>query len=321
MIKPMLCAMGDEKDVQKFAKKGWYFEPKLDGTRAILYKDGNNFWMINRRNRRIEERYPEFKDFLNGIKAKKCILDGEVVVFNKEGLPDFGLLQSREQAGNKIAIIAKSIQIPATFSAFDILEIDEKPLLDKPLSERKKILEKKVKEGNHILLCIYTFHGDKLWDIIKERKMEGVIVKDPNSKYSPGKRGPAWVKIKYLKTIDAIIVGYTHEKRSLSAIAIGLIEDGNIRYLGKVGTGFSDFEIREIQEKLIHIEKVPVYNPPTNEKIYWVKPELVAEVRFLLVTKDMQLRAPAFLRLRDDKDSSDCTIDQIMKIAKGSRDV
>lgn len=303
-MKPMLCRLGSEEDLKK---KGFYFEPKLDGTRAVcVFKKGKG-QLINRRDRDITFRYPEF-DF-SGINADSCILDGEIVVYDEEGNPSFNLLQKRDQLQNRSQVEIRSELYPANYVVFDILKWNGKSLIGKGLKERKKILEEVVSDNGRVQKMFFTEDGKKLWRVVVKRKLEGVIAKKINSRYYPGKRVPVWFKIKYLKILDAVIVGYTQKQRVISALAVAVYDKGKLRYIGRVGTGFTEKFLGELHKKLKRIErKRASVDYRGKENVHWVKPEIVCEVRFLELSKDGIMRAPAFLRLREDKSSRECVI-------------
>ncbi len=301
--KPMLAKLGTSEDllIPKFM-----YEEKLDGTRAILYKDDSKIKFINRRNNEITRRYPEF-NFNKNIKANSCVIDGEIVIFNKKGISEFNLLQHRDLLENKEKIKTRSKSMPAAFVAFDILELNNKSLTSTPQQERFKILKKSTKESKNFKIVKSSKNGKELFNKITKRGGEGVIAKNPEEKYSEGKRRKAWIKIKKQDTIDGIIVGYTQEKRELSTLLLAAHHNKKLTYIGKVGTGFSEKEQLEILKKLEKIKtKKPVIKKLPNAK--YVKPKLIAEAKYLEITKDNKMRAPVFVRLRTDKKLKDCII-------------
>ena len=309
LYKPMLARTAGTEALET---KGFLFEPKLDGTRAICYKsDGGRLRFVNRRNADMTSRYSEFS-FAKDIKAKTAVLDGEVVVYDANGNPSFTLLQRREQTSDKTLVGIRSVEHPATYVVFDILEKDGKDLTGLALSQRKKILDETVPGGKSLQKMFYTRDGPGLWKEILKRKLEGVVAKDPESKYYPGVRAPVWLKIKYLKTIDCIIVGYTSEKRAISALALAAYVEGKLRYIGRsVGKGFTEDFLEELHHRLEKIETKEASVKYLGEKdIHWVRPELVCEVSFLMLTKDRIMRAPVFLRMREDKRPEDCILEE-----------
>ena len=313
--KPMLCQKADKSLLKS---KDYYFEIKLDGTRAIIYIDKRNksLKIVNRRGFRIEKRYPEFKDIFDYINCRSCVLDSEIIVYNENGLPDFRLLQQRDLLENKLLINLRSKEMPATAVVFDILEKDGKSLINLEIEERKKILEDVVRENKIIQKMIYVDNGFELWKTVEELKLEGLIAKQKHSKYLPGKRSKFWLKIKNLKSLDAVIVGYTERQNDPSlfgALALALYKNKKeLFYIGRVGTGWSLEFVEYLSKKLkeLKVKKPPVVNPP-KRKINWVKPKLVCEVEYLEVTPEKELRAPSFKRLRTDKKAKDCKLTQL----------
>jgi DNA ligase D-like protein (predicted ligase) len=307
LYEPMLAGMGSKNDLEK---DSYIYEPKLDGTRALCHVN-STMRFLNRRGRDITDRYPEFS-FRDQIKARSCVLDGEIVVYDNRGNPSFRLLQKREQSKTSIAKFL-SIQHPATYVIFDILELDGKELINTRLDERKKIMHSVLREGHHLQSIAFTRDGRKLWSVVEQRKLEGVMAKRSNSYYEPGKRSDAWLKIKALKTVDCVLLGYTSEIRTISALALGLFFGNELRYVGRVGTGFTEKYLEELRPVLdgMLAETPPVTSYPIEPVITWVRPELIAEVEILELTRDKHLRAPSFRRLRDDKDIRDCVVEQL----------
>jgi len=163
-------------------------------------------------------------------------------------------------------------------------------------------------------IIILTDWDRRGWRLCKEieRNLEGVIAKKLGSKYYPGERRKEWLKIKNTKTIDVVIVGYTQEIREISALAMALWKDGKLYYIGKVGTGFDEEIMNYMLKNFEKVDSPPVVNPEdAPENVIWVKPKFVAEVEYLEMTKDNELRAPAFKRLREDKSIEECTFEQV----------
>ena len=198
-MKPMLCMKGDPKIL---SSDQYIFQPKLDGTRA-LYIDGK---LMNRRGRNIRYRYPEFATLEI---EKDSIFDGEVVVYNDKGLPDFSLLQSREQTTNEFKIEILSKQYPATYVVFDCLRYKGKDITEEPVEVRLEILTRSIHEDRNLQKIVNTEDGMWLWEKMKKLGTEGVMAKKKGSSYHSGKRVDACLKIKNLKTLDCLILGYT----------------------------------------------------------------------------------------------------------------
>ncbi len=304
--KPMLAVIGN-KDLLK--SKDYWFQIKLDGTRGILVKEGNTLKMYNRRDNEFIYRYPEFKVFKKLIKGS-CVLDGEVIVYNEKGMPNFHLLQSREQTSNKFKIELMSKEYPATYVVFDVLRASGKDVTQKPIEERMKILEKIVTEGKNLQIISTTDNGKKLWSFVKKHRLEGVMAKKKKSKYYEGERKPVWMKIKYLKRVHCVITGFTEghgwRKNYFGALMLGLYKDKKLVNVGRVGTGWSKDYLEQLTPKLKELEK-----EREGEKHY-IKPKLTCVVEYLEVTSKGELRAPSYKGL-SDWPAKDCTIDQILE--------
>lgn len=315
MIKPMLC-----KSSKPFNSKDWIFELKLDGTRTIAYVKNKKLKLINRRNKNFTSRYPELFSLPNHVNSN-CILDGEIVVFNKKGLPDFYQLAKREQTTSKTKIEILSKTMPATFVIFDILKIDNRSIMNLPLMERKKILRKNFEDYEYAFIIDYIEEfGKKFFKEAVRKGFEGIVAKKKNSIYELGVRSPNWLKIKAKETIDAIVLGYTEgkgrRKNTFGALVLGAYHDNKLIHIGRVGTGWSDEELKNIKSILEKIcNECPIKETMENWKEYtlrykvrWVKPKLVVEIETMGITSNMELRAPSFKRLRFDKPVKECII-------------
>lgn len=295
----MLCMLGDTHDL---THKGYIYEPKLDGIRAICYMGPKGIKLITRNGIDITHQFPEFK-FAKNIKAISCVIDGEIVTYDKKGHSDFNLLQNRAISG-----------IPATFVVFDILEKNGKSLIDLPLSERKKILESTLKDGNGLEVVFHTTEGKKLWKAAKKFHLEGVIAKKLDEPYYPDTRVNHWIKIKFTKELECVIIGFTQDKRNVSSLALGLYKRGKLYYVGKVGTGFDEGDIADLYKKFqtaLAKECLAVNCETAPNGIIWVKPKFVANIKYFQMTRDKRLRGPVYLHLRTDKKPSECTFSQI----------
>src|SRR3989344_582683 len=293
MIKPMLAELGS---VETLKKREYLFEPKLDGIRAIL-KINTKFELFNRHGKEITSNYTDLN--LKNIFKKPCIVDGELIIYDEKGNPDFSEMQKRH-LGKK--------NVTPTYVIFDILELNNKSLISLPLEKRKQLLEGNIKPNNQVQLMIYTKQGTKLWNLIKKRNIEGIIAKKLGSQYIQN-RSSLWLKIKTTKTLDCIIVGYSKRKRSF---LLGLY-DKQLIFIGKVGSGLTDQEFNDIIKELKPVPKTIKDLPNYTQQ---VQPKLVCEIENLNVTKDQKLRAPVFLHLRSDKKPKECTINQLKNETK-----
>ncbi len=284
-MKPMLAKIGDQSIL---GKPGYIYEPKLDGIRALLHINKTP-WFQSRNGKDLTERFSYIT--IPPLRATSAVIDGEIVAYDDKGNPDFNCLQNGA---------------PAVFVAFDILEKNKVSFRERPLMERKKILQETLKENPTVQRIVFTEHGKDLWSAIKKRGLEGVMAKEKDSTYQEGRRSGSWLKIKLKQTIDAIVVGYTTTRRKISSLALGLYKDGDILFIGKVGTGFDEVFIEQFWPKLLKI-KTQRSIPGLPKEAQAVRPRFVAEVEYLEFTPEKRLRAPVFKRLRDDKEASECT--------------
>jgi len=290
----MLAATGT-KAILKSTE--YIFEPKLDGYRALCEKKAGTLRFTSRNNRDITREFPELA-FSDLIKAD-CVLDGEIVIYDEEGNPSFSLLQRRKHHGR-----------PPTYVAFDILELEGRNLKTLPLSARKRTLAGVVEEGRNLQTMPGTADGERLWDVITARHLEGVMAKKKESPYVTG-RSHAWLKIKDEKTVDCVIVGYVAKTRTIASLALGLYDAGSLAYVGQVGTGLSESLLGDLATELIRAGS----DVALPKNVQHVVPDKVCEVRYLQYTKDHRLRGPVFVRMRDDKPADECTIDQVQSVA------
>jgi bifunctional non-homologous end joining protein LigD len=308
--KPMLAKVAEKS----FTDKNWIFEVKWDGFRAIAYID-SSVSLRSRNNKELIGFFPELKE-LDQL-THDVVLDGEIIIL-KKGKVDFQALLERRRANSKFEMNLRTEQSPAVYVVFDILEKDGKSLMDIPLMQRKEILKTALKEGEHVLLEDYVEEkGEAYYQATLQKGLEGIIAKKKGSLYEPGLRSGNWMKIKKLRSCDCVIFGYTRgegaREKAFGALLLGLYDEQQQPvYIGKVGTGFS----QETLEKLMRaFEKIPADNAPfnleTSENVNWLKPKLVCEVVYQVLTKDGRLRMPRFQGLRSDKSPIECTLDQL----------
>lgn len=307
--KPMLAKPASKA----FTSGDWIFEIKWDGIRAISYVD-EQLSIRSRNNVELVERFPEFM----GLKdlANNTVLDGEIVVI--KGRTDFQTLLERSRASfiGDIEFMAK--KYPATYIVFDILEKDGNPTIDLPLIERKRFLRNSVKESRSIVLSVFVEEqGEAYYRAALEKGVEGIMAKKKDSIYEAGLRSGNWLKIKKLTSCDCVIFGYTKGKgarvASFGALILGLYDEENAVYVGKVGTGFSEDNIKSLLQIFEGLEtKIETLKGvEIAEEINWLEPKVVCEVEYQTITKDGKLRLARFRRLRSDKNPLECTIEQV----------
>jgi bifunctional non-homologous end joining protein LigD len=291
-IPPMLTTPGNAFDSAEHL-----FEIKWDGTRTLCFAENGGYRLVNRRQFDMTERYLEFA----GLRAlpSGTVLDGEMVVL-KDGKPDFTLLLSREQARSPLKRRTLSRAMPATYMVFDLLYDRGRSVMDLTLVERRKLLEERLatwQQPGLILSQGVVGPGLAFFEKAVAEGLEGVIAKRLSSKYQPGHRTGAWIKIKRSLELCCLVIGFLPSgKDDFRSLILAAEENGTLRCVGKVGTGIDDALRRRINRTLwTHLRPKPVI--PCPEKGKWVEPILVCRVSCLERSARGELRAPVFEEL------------------------
>jgi bifunctional non-homologous end joining protein LigD len=314
-VKPMLATLGSlPKD-----EAGWAFEIKWDGVRAIAYVDGGRVRMRSRNDKELSSSFPEFRELGEFMGARPCVLDGEIVLLGNDGRPDFGRLQHRLHLANLGAIRKQAAASPASYVVFDLLHLDGRSLMALTYDERREQLEGLGLAGTSFTTAD-SFRDVRGADILKATRevgLEGLIAKRRNSRYAPGSRGDAWIKVKNVRTQEVVIGGWTdgtgNRKGSIGALLLGIPSSEGLRYVGKVGTGFGTRDRATLLDLLGPLRrKTSPFVPPsdvTETAAHFVRPVHVGEVRFSEWTDAGRLRHPAWRGLREDKTPRDVVVE------------
>lgn len=295
-ISPML--LNEVKE--SFDDKDYIYELKLDGIRCIAYL-GKDVVLHNKRYKDVSSIYPELMGTSKCVK-KNTVLDGELVVL-MDGKPDFYALQKRFLMSDRFRIQLAAKKNPVQFAAYDILYHDGKDLTDKPLMERKAILQEKVSEGNGLSISRYIEErGIAFFNLAKEQNLEGIIAKKKDGLYHIGKKTSDWIKIKVMEDEDLFILGYQPDEDGVPKdLILGYYdENGKLQCRGKVYLGVS----KEERAIILKFAKKNTVKRPWFEKyknVVWLKPELVGTVRYMHETESGGMRQPVWKGLRDDK--------------------
>jgi bifunctional non-homologous end joining protein LigD len=317
---PMLATLTD--DVPRGAT--WEFEVKWDGYRALTYVQGGEATLVSRRGNDLTARFAGVaKEVVKAVKTPDCVLDGEVCALDDSGRASFSAMQ-QGKAGT-----------PIVYYVFDVLEIDGEPVVDLPLVERRKRLERLLDKRNRTVRLSESFDdGNALYAAAKQQQLEGIMAKRPDSKYRPGDRTRDWLKIKTHGEQEFVVAGYTkgtgRRASTFGSLVLGYYRGNELIYAGNVGTGFNSREIEKLLDKLrpLRRDKPPFREVPKMPKIrkgdvIWVEPELVAEVEFAEWTHDGRLRAPSYKGLREDKRAAEVRREEAVvdRVVKGSREL
>jgi bifunctional non-homologous end joining protein LigD len=318
-IHPMLATSVDEP----FDGAEWLFEIKWDGYRAIAFIADGKLRLVSRNQNELTERFPELKDLPKVVHAESAILDGEVVALDDQGRASFTLMQQRTgfRPGGRRG--AAKAEVPVLYYAFDLLYLDGYDLRKLPLEDRKKKLASVLVTGDSLRYSDhYEKQGKALFEMARAKGLEGILAKKRDSIYVE-RRTSEWLKIKITHRLECVIGGYTEPEGSrahFGSIVLGLYDkQGRLIHVGQAGSGFGQASLDEVWKLLKKREtkKNPFHGEvEALRKVYWVKPELVAEIEFAEWTggatagSGPKLRAPVFLGLRDDKDPKDCLLDE-----------
>lgn len=300
-LQPMLATLTDAP----FDDEGWMFEDKYDGFRMVAKTDGGKVTLYSRNGKIISHSYIEVARALEAVKGD-AVIDGELVAIGKDGVSHFQLLQNALRHEAKLQ-----------YFAFDLMFLDGEDLRGLPLTERKKRL--KVILPKHRLIGFSrdrkTF-GMKFFEEAERKGLEGIMAKRADSKYLSGARTGDWLKIKTSKRQEVVIVGFTAPRRTrpfFGALTLALRDGNGWRYIGHVGTGFSHEILEELHKKMIRLKaaKSPFGKKVKDEAVTtWVKPQLVAEVKFTEWTSSGEMRHPVYLGLRKDKQAKDVVMER-----------
>jgi len=298
---------------------GWAFEFKWDGVRAIAAVAGDQLRLYSRNGNDITGGYPELAALSGLIEARRVLLDGEIVTLGAAGRPDFGLLQQRMhvRAPNP-ELVAR---VPVSYYLFDLLDLDGHTLLPQSYQQRRELLAGLDLGSGSPLIRVppnYTdVSGGQLLEVARQHGLEGVVGKRLRSRYEPGRRSPAWIKTALFHTQEVVVGGWTagqgHRAGTLGALLLGAHDaQGRLRYLGDVGTGFTERMLDDLMARLTALEQPgsPFDEPVPRDharRARWVRPELVGEVEYRAVTVDRRLRHTAWRGLRTDKDPAQVT--------------
>jgi len=293
-VAPMLCTL--VREVPELP--GYLYEMKWDGYRIVAFKDGKRVRLNSRSGLDYSAKYPLVVEAIAGL-GHDVVLDGEVVVFDKTGSPDFDTLQKYN-----------GLHTPISYCVFDILWLDGHDLKELPLTERKKLLHMLV-ENHPVFRFSESFEdGPTLYKQVLDRNLEGIVAKRKDSAYQEDARNNDWLKVPTRKRQEFIIGGWAEsdKSRAFKSLLFGAYKDGKLEWIGRSGGGYKDKEMLGILKKLkaLEIKESPFINKVLDTKgavTHWVKPELVANFEFATWTKSGRIRKPAtFLGFRLDKD-------------------
>jgi bifunctional non-homologous end joining protein LigD len=287
-VSPMLATL-----VRKpFHQPGWIYEEKYDGYRILAYKEGDRVTLLSRNGNDRTATYASVARAIQQLRIRAVLLDGEVVAFDKHGISRFQLLQEGSSA--------------TTYAVFDCLYTPGRDLRGEPLTVRRAAAESAIESTKGLMISRrLPDNGQEAYKIAKKKGYEGLVAKDLSSPYFEG-RSSKWLKVKVHQEEEMVIGGFTKpegSRRYFGALLLGAYEDGKLRYVGKVGTGFNENTLASLYRKFEPLaqSKPAFVDPPRERDVTYLRPKLVAQISFQEWTSDRKLRQPVFLGLRDDK--------------------
>ncbi|MEV4566569.1 non-homologous end-joining DNA ligase [Nonomuraea sp. NPDC049419] len=310
---PMLAQAGTLTSVQG---PGWAVEMKWDGVRALAYVEDGAVRLMSRNAKDITPAYPELQLMAAATGGHDAVIDGEIVAFDDAGRPSFEALQPRMHQRNPAAVAALTRTVPVTYMAFDILHLDDAVTVARPYTERRALLESTLTPGYRWQVPVwFTDHAQRAFESSQQLGLEGVVCKRLASPYRPGRRSSEWTKVKNVSTAEVVIGGWKpgsgRRSGTIGSLLLGAYDDaGRLRFVGHVGTGFTDQVLRDLRDRLAPLE---LPGPPFGDEVprehardaHWVRPELVGEVQYAEVTGDGRLRHPSWRGLRPDREPAE----------------
>ena len=312
-IVPMLARAGqlpaDQQD--------WSFEVKWDGVRAIAYIQPGRLRLESRNLNEITNSYPELRGLASAFGMREAVLDGEIVAFDERGRPSFERLQRRMHVTSPSAVRRLAAANPVVYAIFDLLYLDGRSLMGLPYRERRNRLEALGLGGPAWRVpAAHPGEGTRLLAATAAQGLEGIVAKRTDSGYEPGRRTPAWVKIKHTLRQELVIGGWLpgegRRTERIGALLMGYYADGALRYAGRVGTGFTQATLDDLAQRLapLRCATSPFGSAPQlPRQAVFAAPRLVAEVEFREWTADGLMRAPSFKGLRDDRDPREVVLE------------
>lgn len=300
----------------------WTYEVKWDGMRALVRIEGHDLRVLSYNERDVTVSWPELTELPDSVHGSEVLLDGELVATDEAGTPSFSRLQQRMHVTSAAEARRRCVEVPVTFVVFDIVHLDGHDLTAMPLRDRRRLLEQVLEPGPRWRVSPLHDDGAVLLQVAAERGMEGVVAKRLGSPYEPGRRARTWVKVKVRRRQEMVVGGWLagegNRAGRIGALLVGYHDrpgSPELRYAGRVGTGFTETELARLAGLLepLAVDGCPFDPAPPRPDIAkgatWVRPELVAELAYGEWTNEGRLRHPSYLGLRFDKDPAEVTRD------------
>ena len=302
-IEPMLARLAQKPP----DSADYSYEVKWDGIRALISLDEGQITIHGRNRLDVTKQFPELLVPEQAFRATSALFDGEIVCLESDGRPNFRDVIHRMQQNTEGGIERAKAKHPAVCYLFDCLYLDGRAIVNEPLTRRREWLEDAVRKSSPYRVSEVVEDGAAFFEAVKQMGLEGIMAKQRQSTYLPGKRSDSWLKIKAHQTLECLIIGYTKgtgdREATFGALHLGEVDGSELKYVGKVGTGFDDHSLKAVfseLKKLTTIKRPIKEKPLDDSQTTWVEPKLICEVQFVSLTKDGLLREPVFVRLRPD---------------------
>jgi bifunctional non-homologous end joining protein LigD len=292
-VQPMLATLISKP----FEKPGWVYEEKYDGFRILAYKEGASVSLLSRNGKERNRTYPNIAAAIAKLPYRTLLLDGEVVAFDNRRVSRFQLLQEGK--------------VPPLYAVFDCLYQNGRDLRAEPLSARRRPMEAAIRGSERLFPARRLDpNGLEAFRVAKTKGYEGTVAKDGTSSYMEG-RSRKWLKCKVHREDEFVIAGYTNPAGSrahFGALLLGAYQRGQLHYVGKVGTGFTQKLLASLFQTFQPWvrKQTSLVDPPPEKGVTYLAPQLVAQIAYEELTADKKLRQPVFLGLRDDKSAKEC---------------
>ncbi len=276
----------------------WITQIKWDGVRILIYYDGSEIRLFNRKKNERTKNYPELLDIKSYCKADSVILDGEIIALGSDGKPSFHDVMRRDGIRKFEKVEYMKSVVPITYMIFDVIYFDGEWINKRPLIERLDILSNIIEPNNHVQVVSPHEDPESLFEVIVQQGMEGIVMKKPAGEYTIGGKNDAWIKVKNYRDLIAVIGGFTLSGGIINSILLGLYDsEGKLHYIGHTGTGkLSNEDWRQLTKALIPttIEERPFINKPDRERnANWVEPRLTVKIMYAEWTAGHSLRQPS----------------------------
>ena len=295
-----------------FSDPNWLFEIKWDGIRTVAFVDNGDVRLFSRSKRDVTAEFPEFQDLARHLRTGTALLDGEIVTLDENGRSDFQKLQNRFGVSKPSQKLIRDV--PLTYYLFDVLYCNGFDVRKTALLQRKDLLRQMLRADDQVRYSEHQLEkGKELYAAAKQKGLEGIVGKQIESPYT-GNRTGLWLKFKIVNELDAAIVGWTAPRRTrqyFGALVLALFDEKkNLQFIGSAGTGFDQKTQKDLLAQLekLRVARSPLRDPPKlREHVEWVRPAMVARVKYANWTEDSHLRAPVFLSIRKDRTPEECT--------------